>query len=290
MTDPRTALPDSSQNAEAVEAVIDSLCPLDDDMMQEMFADNTELAQLVLRIILRKDDLVITSADTQRNLVSLTSARGACLDVYATDAEGRIYDIEIQRSNSGADVYRARYYSSLMDVDFLRQGKDFSTLPDSYTIFVTENDVRGKGKPFYFYLRKDAEDGSILGEKSFIVYVNASYSDEGQDGTESEFSRLMHDFRTSDPDKMRIPLMRDTVSLIKKNSDRRKKMGSTIEKALEKYRDTWTEEGIEIGEHRHAVDSAKTMLERGFPCADIADILKLPLAEVEQLEQARRNA
>lgn len=42
------------------------LRPIDDDFMRCMFKDNIPLAQLVLRIITGKPDLVITSCQTQR--------------------------------------------------------------------------------------------------------------------------------------------------------------------------------------------------------------------------------
>ncbi len=37
----------------------------------------------------------------------------------------------------------------MMDVNFLRKGEDFDSLPESYVIFITENDIIGKGQPVY---------------------------------------------------------------------------------------------------------------------------------------------
>lgn len=42
--------------------------PIDDDFMRGMFRENIPLAQLVLRIIVGKKDLVITSCETQAEL------------------------------------------------------------------------------------------------------------------------------------------------------------------------------------------------------------------------------
>ena len=49
----------------------------------------------------------------------VTGARSICLDAYATDSTGKKYDIEVQRSDNGADPHRARYHSSMMDVENL---------------------------------------------------------------------------------------------------------------------------------------------------------------------------
>ena len=50
------------------------------------------------------------------------------------------YDLEIQRADHGADPHRARYHSSVMDVENLDAGQEFKELPDTYTIFITEKD------------------------------------------------------------------------------------------------------------------------------------------------------
>ena len=49
--------------------------------------------------------------------------------------------MEIQRSDAGAGVKRARYNSSMLDAHILQSGDDTKDIPDSYVIFITENDV-----------------------------------------------------------------------------------------------------------------------------------------------------
>ena len=71
------------------------------------------------------------------------------LDILATDSVGTKYNIEIQRSDKGAGRKRARYNSSMLDANLLQKGEDFSELPETYVIFITENDVMGKGLPLY---------------------------------------------------------------------------------------------------------------------------------------------
>lgn len=53
------------------------------------------------------------------------------------------------RQDKGAEPHRARFHSSVMDIENLHAGQDFSELPDTYTIFITEKDFFGKGKPIY---------------------------------------------------------------------------------------------------------------------------------------------
>ena len=135
------------------------LRPIDDDFMRCLFKDNIPLVELVLRIITGKPDLIITNCQTQKDMKRLGGARSICLDAYGTDTAGKKYDMEIQREDKGADPHRDRYHSSVMGVENLDARQDFSKLPDTYTIFITEKDFFGKGEPVYFIERINITTG-----------------------------------------------------------------------------------------------------------------------------------
>ena len=99
---------------------------------------NIPLAELVLRIITGKQDLIITNCQTQKDMKRFTGARSICLDAYGTDSTRKKYDLEIQRIDKGAEPHRARYHSSVLNIENLNAGQDFNKLPDTYTIFITE--------------------------------------------------------------------------------------------------------------------------------------------------------
>ncbi len=71
------------------------LRPIDDDFMRCLFKDNIPLAELGLRIIIGKKDLVITDCETQKDMKRLVGARSICLNAYGTDSENKKYDCEI---------------------------------------------------------------------------------------------------------------------------------------------------------------------------------------------------
>ena len=172
------------------------LRPIDDDFMRYLFRDNIPLVQHVLEVILQKTDLKIINAKTQADLKRLVGARSICLDAYCEDDSSKKYDIEIQRSDKGAGVHRARYHSSAMDVENLDAGQEFDELPETYTIFITENDIFAKGLPFYPIERMNMVTNEPFGDGEHILYVNGAY--RGDD----EIGKLMHDFSCSDPDDM----------------------------------------------------------------------------------------
>ena len=48
-----------------------------------------------------------------------------------------------------AGAKRARQNSSLLDAHILKPGEDIENIPDSYVIFITENDVMKGNQPIY---------------------------------------------------------------------------------------------------------------------------------------------
>ena len=177
------------------------LRPIDDDFMRELFRNNLPLAQMVLRIITGIDDLTIISEETQYGLKRLMGVRSICLDVLCKDKLGRLFNIEIQRDDDGADPHRARFNSASIDVENLKKNQKFKELPDTYVIFITEHDIFGEGKAVYRIERINTDTGKPFNDGEHIIYVNGVY--EG----DSEIGRLMHDFRCSNADDMHYELL-----------------------------------------------------------------------------------
>ncbi len=122
--------------------------------------------------------------------------RSTILDVHAIDSTGKEFDVEIQRKDAGAK--RARHNSSLLDAHILKSGVDTEDIPDSYVIFITENDVMKGNQPIYPVERyvTIGENKVLFGDGSHILYVNGKY--RGND----EIGKLMHDFLCTNPDDM----------------------------------------------------------------------------------------
>ena len=104
--------------------------------------------------------------------------RSIRLDIVATDENGRVYNIEIQRSDKGASIKRARYNSSLLDANVTEPGDDYENLIETYIIFITENDVLKAGLPIYHIDRTIKETGVMFGDEAHIIYVNSQIKDE----------------------------------------------------------------------------------------------------------------
>lgn len=240
---------------------------LDDDFFTKCFDGNTECIQLVLRIVLDKPDLSVVDVRTQVFVENLLN-RSVRLDVLATDQVGRKFNIEIQRADKGAGRRRARYNSSMMDANLLKKGEDFESLSETFVVFITENDVIGKGRPVYPIERCFIDTGEKFEDGSHILYVNGAYRDE------TPIGKLMHDFACTDPSDMYYPVLAERARFFKESEE-----GIAVMcKAMEDMRKQTLEEGM------RAV--ALRMLELGKNSLDEISIVSgLSLDEVKKLNE-----
>lgn len=185
--------------------------PIDDTFMRGLLKDNMPLAEMILRILMFKPDLVLLKCITQADMKRVTGAKSICLDAYATDSMGKKYDIEVQRADDGADPHRARYHSSIMDIENLDAGQDCRMLPDTYIIFITENDYYEAGKPVYKIQNMNITLNEPFNDGAHIMYVNGTYRDD------SDLGWLMHDFSCTNAEDMHFALLAEKTRYLKEN-------------------------------------------------------------------------
>ena len=256
------------------------LWPIDDDFMRCLFKDNIPLAELVLRIITEKPDLIITDCETQKDMKRLVGARSVCLDAYGTDSTGKKYDLEVQRQDRGADPHRARYHASVMDIENLHSGQEFKELPDTYIIFILEKDFYGQGKAVYPIERINLATGNAFEDGEHILYVNGEYRGD------SDIGKLMHDFNCMRADDMNFELMAERTRYLKENPKGVQEMC----KIMEDMRNESLKEGIKKGIKEGMKETALRMLDAGkYALEEIVNISGLSLEEINQLK-AERNA
>ena len=72
---------------------------IDDDFMTICFDGYIEGAELLLKVILERDDLKVSEVKAQKVIKNL-HGRDLRLDIYATGKDGKKYNIEIQRADT----------------------------------------------------------------------------------------------------------------------------------------------------------------------------------------------
>lgn len=185
---------------------------MDDTFMTQVFSGDLECTQELLRILLRRDDLAVTKSVTQLTIGNLFG-RSVRLDIYANDAAGKQYDIEVQQDDKGALPERARLNSALFDSRLTSSGERYAELPETYIIFITANDILKGSLPLYTVERTIQETGELFGDRAHIVYVNGSY--RGDD----EIGRLMHDFNCQDYRQMHNQKLARRVQYFKEEAE-----------------------------------------------------------------------
>ena len=193
------------------------------------------------------------------------------MDILEVDADNRVYNIEIQRSDKGAGVKRARYNSSLIDANVTEPGEKYENLCESYVIFITENDIMKAGLPIYHIDRTVKETGELFGDESHIIYVNSQIKDE------SALGMLMHDFSCTDAKDMKYKILADRVRYFKEDE----KGVATMCKIMEDMKNEAAK--------RNSIETARVLLAMGkLSYEEIAQSVRLlTVDEVKALDEGK---
>ena len=105
----------------------------------------------------------------------------------------------------------------------MKTGQNFSKLPETYVIFITEHDVLGDGIPIYHIERTIQESGKLFGDMEHIVYVNGEIQDD------TDLGMLMHDFHCTQAKDMHYPLLANRVKYFKETQRGRNTMCAIVE-------------------------------------------------------------
>ena len=250
---------------------------IDDTFFNVCFDNYTEGMQLLLRIFFGRDDLIVKHVVTQQSADNLYG-RGVRFDVLAEDSEGKLYDCEVQRANEGAIPRRARYNSSMMDSRELAKGAEFAALPETWVIFITENDIYGVGYPLCHVERIVQELQRPFDDGTHILYVN------GANREDTTLGRLMQDFFCERPEQITYKELAKRADYFKAEAEGVNAMCELMEKFGEKKLKEGREEGRAEGRlegHREGmIDMARSLRTLNVPVEVIEKSSSLTRAEI----------
>ena len=113
---------------------------------------------------------------SQKNIIFDPANKSIRLDVFFEDGD-TVYDIEMQKVDTGNLPLRARMYSSMMDANMLDKGLEYEALRRSYVIFVCMFDLFEKGRTKYTFKSICEEDRDLpLGDGRCIMFLNTKGS------------------------------------------------------------------------------------------------------------------
>ena len=263
-------------------AVLKDLTIFHDIFMRNVFKQK-ECTEYVLQIIMGKRDLKVIDQVIQMDFKNL-QGRSAIMDCVALDNKGKKYDIEIQQAGENADPKRARYYSGLLDMNTIDPGEDFTSLPESYVIFITRDDTLGYDKPIYHIDRIIREVEEDFKDESHIIYVNSSRRDN------TELGRLMRDLHCKDSKDIQSSVLAQRVFELKETQKGVETMCREMDQiyaAGAEFGETkGLAKGVTVGELKKAKEIALKMYIQKKPVEEIASLLEVPVDTVREWVQS----
>ena len=247
---------------------------MDDTFFHTCLKDCPSGMEWILRIILDDPELTVLEMHTQEDAPNLYG-REVIFDVFVRDAQGKEYDVEVQRNDKGAAPRRARYNASLMDTMNVAKGTEWKDLPPAIVIFITEHDILKGGEPIYHVERTVRElKGKRFEDDAEIIYVNGTIRDD------TPLGRLMQDFACKDPKEMHAEVLAERMNYFKSNEHGVMTMCGIMEKIHEKGRAEGKAEGRAEGIAEKTVRTIRNQLKRHVAYADIASDNETTVDEV----------
>ena len=263
---------------------IKTLCLMDDVFFSAVFMNQQKALSLVLNTILDNSEIDLISAETQFAIISL-AGRSSFLDSFATDSHGNHYNLEVQKKTSKQLPKRVRYYGVAIDSISLQKGQSTDELKETHVIFITRKDYYGQNCPVYHVDDIVRELGIPFNAGIHYYIVNGEY--EG----DNDIGKLMHDFRCTDPDDMKIPLLANIVRSFKETKEGIEMMYECFEDyvneeriaAEEKGRAEGMVEGEAKGRLECIISLTKSLLKSGMSPEEVAQKAEVPLEQVLKL-------
>ncbi len=258
-----------------------------------VLSENEDICLETLQIIL--PELNIESiCDIRSEYTAKNSSvyRGVRFDVYVKDAEGRMYDIEMQVANHHDLGKRLSYYQSNLVGRSLKSGQSFVEKVDTYVIFICDFDFGGAGLSKYTTNLVLEQTGKIIDTGEHNIILNAKAKDF------SNVSANLRAFLEFVDDG--IPTDRFTEKIYKSVSELKRETGKKVsfmdyEQNLltERYyarkegREEGREEGIQEGKERLIEKAIQKLINKGYHkekvIEAVADFNDIEYDEVEKI-------
>ena len=149
---------------------------------------NPELCRRLIELILNIRVKNISYPEREKVIENRTDSKGIRLDVYVEDSQNRSFDLEMQIANSDNIAKRMRYYQGLIDGDKLKRGQHYSTLGESYIIFICPFDRFKQGRHIYTFRESCDQDYNLkLNDGAVKIFLSTK-------GTMNDVSQEIKNF------------------------------------------------------------------------------------------------
>ena len=262
---------------------VDNLTFTDDGMFQAVMHNPDICAEVVERLLHIKVNH-IDYPELEKTIAPYYSSKGIRLDVYLKDSN-KVIDVEIQNYRMDTPGKRTRYYQSMIDIDSLMKGQDYSELKESYILFICKDDPfkdsnnKYYGLPCYTFKNICKENSAVnLDDKTVKVLYNASAYEQEKDEKIRNFLHYVYTNETGQDD-FSNRLEKTVKRLIENDKFRNDYLAMNLHD-----RDI-TKMAKQEGAQQKAEESAVNMLKKNYPNTEITEITGLPLEKIRELQK-----
>ncbi|MGI5056705.1 Rpn family recombination-promoting nuclease/putative transposase [Treponema socranskii] len=273
----------------------DDLTITDDYMFCAVMQDKS-ICTTVLNMVLADSIGPISDITYQKTFDQAGYAKGIRLDVWVTDSNGSVYDVEMQTTNQQDLAKRLRYYQSVIDVSSLEKGGHYTDLPDSFIIFFCPFDYLNRGLPVYTFKTVCSENNAIvLADGVTKVIINSTAADKEPDPELKAFLEYMNGITSDSPFIRKIERY---IKELKENEERRKEymliqafemdarkdgIQQGIQQGLRQGIQQGKSLGLAEGSRQKALETARILKQLGDSVKKIMQATGLSQEEVESI-------
>ena len=245
------------------------------------FESNPDLCRRLLQLILNFHIKHISFPEREKVLEARTDSKGVRLDIYVQDNDSnRSFDVEMQVSDSDNLAKRMRYYQGLIDLDKLKHGQHYSSLGDSFIIFICPFDRFKAGRHIYTFHETCAQCPSIqLNDGATKIFLSTK-------GTVDDVSPNLRAFLDYvDCGIINgdfVQKLDEAVQLVKSNRKAMKEF-MTYEMSLLEREQQGLLRGKEEGRTEEKESIATNMIKLGLDFSVIQSTTNLPIERIKEL-------
>ena len=271
-----------------------------DDFMFGRVMQNPEICKGLLERLLEIKIEKVEYPTLQKSISPHYESKGVRLDVYVQDSN-RIFDIEIQNHLDENLPKRTRYYQSMMDIDLLLKGNNYTQLKESFVIFVCKDDFFKENLPCYTFSNTCKEKPNLqLGDMAHKIIFNASAFKNEKDLEKKSILEYIIDKRSTSEftNKLDILVEQTKLNEIFKGDymawglaefdaeQRGKKEGYSagVSDGIQQGISQGLQQGKKEGEYQAKIETAKNMLKNNISINIISDCTGLSIQTIKNLQ------
>lgn len=155
---------------------------LTDDFLFDVATEDLENCKTIIELSLGKRLKSLKWREGQKVVHNLPGKRGIRMDFCAEDEDGQIFNVEMQKINTGNIPKRTRFYQALIDAPLLKSGeKGFDNLNPTYIVVICDFDLYEKGKYRYTFANRCEEVPElVMGDECTKVILNTKGKNDAE--------------------------------------------------------------------------------------------------------------